>query len=328
MEDLIFSLNAVLPIVLLIAFGYFLKSIKLLNKITMDTLNRLCFKVLLPVLLFINVYDCPSISKINPTLLLFILASSVTVFLLGMIFVIIYAKQKNQRGVLLQGIFRSNYAIIGIVLAESIAGKEGALVASLVTLVTIPLSNTLSTIALVIFVEGETQDNMFFKVLKKVVTNPLIIGVLLGILCLVVRLVFEKAGIGFRLSNNLPFLYQFLKYLSGIASTVALITLGGLFEFGYFSGLKKLVLAGVAGKLVVVPLLALGAGIIFFDFTGAEYATLIAVYATPVAVSSAVMAKEMKNDDTLANQIVVWTTILSGITLFAFVFLFKARNIF
>jgi predicted permease len=226
------------------------------------------------------------------------------------------------------GIFRSNYAIIGIVLAESIADKEGALVASLVTLVTIPLSNILSTVALIIFVEDGTQGNMFFKVLKKVVTNPLIIGVLLGILFLVVRLAFEKAGIGFRLSSNLPFLYKFLNYIADIASPVALITLGGLFEFGYFSGLKKLVFTGVVGKLVVVPLLALATGIIFFDFTGAEYATLIGVYASPVAVSSAVMAKEMKNDDTLANQIVVWTTIFSGITLFAIVFLFKSMNIF
>lgn len=328
MDDFIFALDKVLPIVLLIAFGYFLKRIKLLNKTTLDTLNRLCFKVLLPVLLFINVYECSSISEINPTLLLFILASSVSVFLLGMIFVIIYAKQKNQRGVLLQGIFRSNYAIVGIALAESIAGKEGALVASLVTLVSIPLSNTLSTIALIIFVEDETQGNMFFKVLKKVVTNPLVIGVVSGILCLVVRLRFEEADIGFRLSSNLPFLYNPLKTISTIASPVALITLGGLFEFEYFSVLKRLVITGVIGKLVVVPLLALAASIIFFDFTGAEYATLIGVYASPVAVSSAVMAKEMKNDDTLANQIVVWTTIFSGITLFAIVYLFKEMNIF
>jgi predicted permease len=128
--------------------------------------------------------------------------------------------------------------------------------------------------------------------------------------------------------SNLPFLYSPLKSIKEIASPVALITLGGLFEFEYFHGLKKLVITGVIGKLVVVPLLTLAAGIIFFDFTRAEYATLIGVYATPVAVSSAVMAKEMNNDDTLANQIVVWTTILSGISLFAIVFLFKELEIF
>jgi len=327
MSDFIFAINAILPIVILITTGYILKLLKLLNTTTLNSLNKVIFSLFLPVSLFVSIYDSSSISDINISLFIFILITTLAIFLLGIVYVMLTVKKADQKGVILQGIFKTNYAIIGIPLASAIAGEAGLRVASMVALITIPICNILATVSLIIFVKEERKQNRIISVLKKIVTNPLIIGVSLGIFFLLIRSVFAHFDISFRL-KQLVFIYNPLKSIGQIASPLALVTLGGLFEFSYFNNLKTQVIKGVIAKVVIVPLLALFFAIIFFDFTSAEYAVLISVYATPAAVSSAVIAKEMNNDYILANQLVVWTTLLSGISIFLIILIFRLMSIF
>lgn len=330
MDDFIFALNVILPIVILIAFGYFLKVIKLLEISTLNNLNRIVFRILIPVSLFVNVYESSGLSNINITLLLFILIALVIIFILGFFLVKLLFKQKEQQGVILQGIFRSNYTVIGLALASSIAGEMGAQVAALCALVTIPIFGVLATISLIVFVEEKKDSStgqLIWQVVKKTITNPLIVGVFLGVVCLGLRTLFEQLNIGFRLKDIKP-VYSAIKSVAQSTTPFTLITLGGLFKFSSFKGLEKQVIATTLGKLVIVPVLALGTALLFFNFNGAEYAALIAVFASPVAASSVVMAKEMNNDDVLANQVLVWSTILSVFTIFLNVFLFKTMGIF
>jgi predicted permease len=326
MEDLLFAINSLFPIILLIGLGYIIKRTKLISKEVFGSFNKLCFRVLLPVSLFVSIYESSDIKDFNLTLILFITLSLITLFFIGLAIVKIFIKDDRQKGVILQGIFRSNYAIIGIPLATAIGGEAATKVAAIVALVTIPIFNILGTIALTIFVRNADKISIK-KTFISIITNPLILGVLSGIFALLVRLLLVNLEVNFRL-DQITFVYKALTSVSVIASPLALITLGGLFEFASMKGLQKTITFTVLTRLVILPLIVFSITFLLFDFSSAEYATLISVYASPIAVSSAVMAKEMHNDGELANQIVVWTTIFSSISLFLIIYLFRILEVF
>ena len=324
MQDFLFALNRVLPIVLLILLGFSLKKIKLISKSTLDNLNKVCFRVFLPISLFKSVYSAESLSGFNFKLIGFIIAALVIIFVVALILVSILVKDNKQKGAVLQAMVRPNYAYIGIPLAVSIAGAEGEQIAALVALISIPIFNIFAVIALSLFVDGEKKSVK--QVLLKIAKNPLIHGVLIGMLCLVIRSIFINLDIDFRLTD-ISFLYEAISKVAGAASPIALITLGGLFEFKEIKRVGKELTATIISRQVIIPLILFTIAYFLFDFDGAEYAVLIAVFGAPVAVSSAVMAKEMGSDEELANQIVVWTTISSSITIFLLIFIFRLLGI-
>ena len=324
MQDFLFALNRVLPIVLLILLGFLLKKIKLISKSTLDNLNKVCFRVFLPISLFKSVYSAESLSGFNFKLIGFIVAALIIIFVVALILVSILVKDNKQKGAVLQAMVRPNYAYIGIPLAVSIAGTEGEQIAALVALISIPIFNIFAVIALSLFVDGEKKSVK--QVLLKIAKNPLIHGVLIGMLCLVIRSIFINLDIDFRLTD-ISFLYEAISKVAGAASPIALITLGGLFEFKEIKRVGKELTATIISRQVIIPLILFTIAYFLFDFNGAEYAVLIAVFGAPVAVSSAVMAKEMGSDEELANQIVVWTTISSSITIFLLIFIFRLLGI-
>jgi len=326
MKDFLFAINVLLPIIILIGLGYFIKKINLISYEVFSAINKLCFHILLPISLFVSIYKSSGIEEFNFTLLLFVAISLVVLFFIGLVIVKVFIKDDRQKGVILQGIFRSNYAIIGIPLATAIGGEEATKVAALVALVSIPIFNILGTIALTIFIKNEEKVSIS-KILIRIIKNPLILGVLAGIVALLIRSLFEQIDFDFRLSQ-IEFLYNAITSIGVIASPLALITLGGLFEFSNIKFMRKQITFSVVARLIVLPFVVFSVTFLFFDFTSAEYATLIALYASPIAVSSAVMAKEMDNDGDLANQIVVWTTVCSSITLFIIIFLFRIMEVF
>ena len=133
-------------------------------------------------------------------------------------------------------------------------------------------------------------------------------------------------AVPFRFDNQLKFLYTAVKDLKVIASPLALIVLGGQFEFSAVKGMTKEIVTATVWRIVIAPLIGIGAAILLSEFTpvltfGPEiYPTLIALFGTPVAVSSAIMAGEMGSDEQLATQLVVWTSLGSIITIFVMVF--------
>jgi predicted permease len=138
-----------------------------------------------------------------------------------------------------------------------------------------------------------------------------------------------QGGISFRLSDIEP-LYKALTYLSNLATPLALLALGAQFEFSAVAALRREIVFGTLMRTVAVPLLAIGlAALLFADrFGGAHFAAFIAMFATPVSISSVPMAQEMKADATLAGQLVVWSTLTSALTIFLFSFFLRLGGIF
>ena len=328
MKSFIFALNAVSPIVIMVVIGYILKKIGFMKADFAKAANKLVFRVFLPVMLFLNVYKIENIAEMNFGYALYAVVSLIIITVLATPFVILFTSAKNQRGVLLQSIFRSNYALIGIPLASALFGEEGVIVATLLSAIIVPIFNMLAVISLSVFKEEKSKIDIK-GILIEIAKNPLIQAIFTGLIFLGIRALFVKWNVDFRLLDITP-VEKVLSYLSNMATPLALIVLGAQFEFSAVSSMKKEIIFGTVIRTLIVPLLGLGAAYLLFrnSFGGAEFAALVAMFATPVAVSSVPMAQEMDGDVTLAGQLVVWTTIISTLTIFFSSYLLKLAGIF
>lgn len=322
-----FAANAVLPIVIVIAVGFFLRQKGFLGGKFFSDANRLMFKVALPVMLFYNIYNIESISEIKLSTVLFCLVCVTVLFLIGLLYAVLFIKDRRQKGVVLQAAFRSNSALIGYQLANMLGGAAGLQCISLLSAFTIAQFNIFAVIALSIFQTDSKPD--WKKVCRGILKNPLIIAIGCGLLVLCIRSFIPVDADGekvFLLSRSLPFLHTALGQIAGLASPIAFLVLGGQFSFKAIRGMLPQILSGTLLRVVVAPVLTLGAAVLLSEragFGAAEYAAFTALFGSPVAVSSAVMAKEMNNDEQLAGQLVVWSSLLSIVTLFVIVCVLK-----
>ncbi|MCH5201511.1 MAG: AEC family transporter [Oscillospiraceae bacterium] len=331
LDAFIFAANAVLPIVLLIVLGFLLKKIGLLTREFLDVGNKLTFRVLLPVMLFCNVYEIERLNEINVPFIIYGIAAVIVIFFIAIAVGCAFTKDAAKRGTLIQSVFRSNYAIIGIPLAASLFGDKGAAAAGVMAAFCVPTFNILAVITLTVFNgSSEKQGINLKKILLGVVKNPLIIGTVSGLAVLGIRELLTVCDIGFRLSD-ITFLYKSLENVKSVCTPFALIILGGRFEFSAVSKLWKEIVFGTAIRTVAVPVLGLGAALLLREqlgLSGEHFATYVGVFATPVAVASAVMAKEMGADDELAGQMVVWTSLVSAVTIFIYVTVLRTLGVF
>lgn len=331
MDSLIFALNAVAPIVAMVAIGYVLKRIGFMSADFAKAANKLVFRLFLPCMLFLNVYNIQSLAEMDFGYVLYVLLAVLLIFAVTLPLSCIVTKGNAQRGALLQSVFRSNYALIGIPLSQSLFGAEGVAVATLLSAVVVPAFNFLAVISLSIFRPTGGKPSMK-KILLGVIKNPLIQAVFLGLATLGVRALLVRGGVQFRISDITP-LFKVLAYLSNMATPMALLVLGAQFEFSAVSSLRREIVFGTLMRTVAVPVFGLGCAYALLQLnvlplTGAHFATFVAVFATPVAVSSVPMAQEMDSDVTLAGQLVVWTTLVSALTVFLSAFILRLLGVF
>ena len=326
----IFAVNSVLPVILLVALGYILKKTNFFTAEFLRVANKTVFRVLLPVLLFVNLAELDSFSQLKWDAVLYALAAIAILFCIGL-FLAHITSDRCQKGVMLQGVVRSNFALVGVPLAQLMAGDKGVQSAALLSAFTIPVFNVLSVIALSVYIQGESGGKgRMAKTLRGILRNPLIIGVLAGILCVLLKPLAGHLPSGVTaFMGKFTFVGTVLEYLAKASTPVALLVLGGQFEKSSIKGLKKQIMLGVTGRLILAPLIGLGGAVLlqkmgFLYFDNGTYAALIALFAAPAAVASAIMAEEMGNDGQLAGQLVVWTTLLSAGVIFGAVAALRA----
>lgn len=318
------AINAIIPIVLLMVLGYCLHKSGFLSDEFVSTGSKLGFRVLLPTMLFLNTYKIESFSSIPWDVVIYSVLMVAALFGIGFLTIPLFSDDPKRKGVILQSVFRSNTAVIGVTLAGALGGDGAIAVAAIVTSFSLPLLNILAVVSLSIYTgEGDIKSSIK-GILKKISRNPLIIGILLGLCCLAIRTAEEKAFgyVPFTLRDNLKFLYNTISNVASIASPLALIVLGGQFQFEAAADMKREIVAGTVWRIIAAPIIALGLAFILSTFTpllhctSQDYPALIALFGTPTAVSSAIMAGQMGNDEQLATQIVVWTSVGSIATLF------------
>ena len=320
---LLFAVNAVVPILLLLALGYALTKKGMLSHEFLNRGNTLVFKLLLPMTIFHNIYEVESIAFINWSLVLFCLVTVLLICAIGFVCSLFLVKERDAKGVFIQCTFRSNFAIIGLPLAQSLGGAPAAAVAAILSAFIVPLFNVLAVILLTVYA-GESKGHSGKKIVSDIVKNPLIIAACVGLLALVIRnfIPLDDAGnLVFTLKNDMSFLYKAVEWLHLASSPLALIVMGGLLDFSAIRGKLTNIVSGTLFRLVASPVIGLSLALILeqlnvMNITAGEYGSLIALFGSPVAVSSAIMVSNIGGDDELARQYVVWTSVGSMITLF------------
>ncbi len=324
-----------MPILLLVFVGYFLRLIHFADDAFFKKLNTMVFRVFLPILLFWNVYEIESLRQVQWSAVAYCVFAVLFICFIGYVLSKLFVKNRSSIGVMTQCAFRSNYAIIGIPLAESLGGAESVAFASILSAVAIPLFNILAVVVLSHYSPKNTEHSVKHTV-KSALKNPLIISVVLGIVVVAVRELISVDAVGnpmLSIENSLPFLYTALSRLAKVASPLALVVLGARFDFKAVASLKKEITLGTFMRLLIAPAIGIGGAVLLgkftssFGVTSVEYPALISLFSTPVAVSSAVMTGEIGGDEQLAGQLVVWTSLFSMFTMFGFIFVIKNFNL-
>ena len=320
--SILFSVNAVFPIVLVAGFGFICRKNGTLTDDFLKSGNKFCFKYCFFAMMFCNVYKIESLAAIRWNSIITALIAVAVIFTAGLVFVLLFIPDNKQKGVILQAIFRSNFAIIGIPLATNIFGEEGQAAAALMSAFSVPMFNVLAVVSLVLFTRKKTDraKRQVLSILRKIATNPLILGTACGMICLALR---PMCGTWRLSTGNLRFVYKTLDALAVIAPWLSLVILGGSFRFSAVKRLFPQISVAVVARLFVAP--AIGMTLSYFlphwlnlaPLSGADYAAMFALFASPVAIASVAMADQMESDAELAGQILVWTTLFSSVTLFA-----------
>lgn len=325
MESFIFAVNATFPIIIMILVGYILRRIGLIDSQLAKRLNTLVFRIFLPAMLFLNVYKIDSSMNIGFGYILFACLAVLAVFFIALILVPLISEKGEVKSVLTQASFRSNYALIGIPLAESLFGAEGVAVAALLSAFSIPVFNILAILSFSLFCD--TDKPSLKKVVLGIVKNPLIISIALGGVFLGIKTVFVNNGVHFAIENVQP-IYKTLTSLSAVATPLALVSLGAQFEFCEIGKFKREIIFAVAMRNILVPAASITLAYLIDAFSGAHFAAFVALFSTPIAVSSVPMAQELGGESRLAGQLVVWTTLVSAVTIFIFSFVLKQIGVF
>lgn len=328
-ETFLYTLHAILPILLIILCGFVTRRVGMWSDEFYAQLNKLCFRLFLPIMLFYNVYSIQDLSAMNWRVIGYAFFGVLFSALLGAVAARLFIHQYDQKGVIIQVAFRSNQAVLGLALANSLGGQAAMSFASLSTALFVPLFNILAVIALVIYGSGEAKKPTPASLLRQIARNPLIIGALSGLVLVIVRQllpVVDGQPI-FTIQNQLPSLYGAISKLSAVASPIMLFVLGTRLDLGAVRSILPQLSLGIFLRLILSPVLVIGGAVALqsaLTLTGTEMPTLVSMFSTPVAVSSAVMAQELGGDDQLASQLVVWTSIFSLLTIFCIVYTLRS----
>ena len=305
LNSFLIALNAVLPLMLYLALGFFLVRAHIVQQDFMQALNRFTFKVLFPFMMFNNVYAASPEDLPSTKIIIFSVVSLLV--LVGLLLWIVprVVAENPRRGVIIQGIFRSNFVIYGLPLATSVYGAAASSVTGVMVLIMVTLFNILAVVVLEIFREG---GHVHLKpLLLGLAKNPLLQGCLVGL---------AFFALGIRLP---PVIAQPVAALSGMTTPLALITLGAALRFSEIRQNRRTITWVLVIRLLLLPLLMLGLARLL-GIQGVELFLVLMIYGTPVATSSYPMAQNMGGDGPLAGQLVFISTVISLGTIFCFIF--------
>jgi len=307
MENLILSFNVVLPLCLCIALGYFLYRINMIEEATQKSMNKLVFRVFLPIYVFNSIYTTDVAKVFDLRLVLLTVLGIVGIFAVLMVLIPRIEKDNAKRGVMVQAIFRSNYVLFGVPIAASLCGEANIGPTSLLVGFVVPIFNVLAVVCLETFRGGKPD---YKKMLRGIATNPLIIGSVLGI---VLNLFNVPLPTG---------VHKSVTDLGKIATPLSLVVLGAGFRFNAIRGYMRQIAICLTGKLIISPLITVAIGVLL-GLRNEMLVPVLAVFGSPIAVSSYTMAEQMEGDGRLAASLVVLTSVCSIVTMFLFIFALK-----
>lgn len=305
LQNFIICFKSVVPLAFYLAVGICLRKFKLISEDEVKRFTKITFVMLYPFLMFDNLYGKDIAAAWNGKMVLYAVASLALVIVLVWVLVCHFVKSNYNRGAMIQSMFRSNVVLMGLPIANYIFGKGNVTSVAVLLMFIVPIYNILAVIIFEIFRGGKPSAK---HILRGVISNPLIIG---GIAAAIVML------LGITVPE--PLLTPIVA-LSDATTPVAMVLLGASLRLSGIVKDVRYVAVCVSTKLIIVPIFGIG-GAILLGFTGVDLMAIILMYGTPTALASFAMASSMGGNGELAGETVVFSTLISCITLPLWLFL-------
>ena len=301
MENLIFSLNATIPIFLMMLLGMLFRKLGWMDEVFAAKMNKFVFLVPLPVLLFeqLATVDFSEVWDIKFILFCFVVtAISITISTL----ISLLWKDRSIKGEFIQATYRSSAALLGIAFIQNIYGTAG--MAPLMIIGSVPLYNIMAVVVLSLFKPGNNSFDkaLVKKTLKGIATNPIIIGIVAGFVWSALKL-------------SMPsILHKTVSSIGATATPMGLMSMGATFELRKATSKMKPTIVAVFMKLVGFCAVFLPVAAVL-GFRNEELIAILVMLGSATTVSSFVMARNMGHEGTLSSGVIMMTTLLSAFTL-------------
>lgn len=308
-ENLQFSLNATVPVFLMMVFGWFCQKTGLLDEHTTAKLNKFTFKTTLPALLFIDLSQADFRAVWDTRFVLFCIGATSVSVLIAFLYSLMH-KEKAERGEIIQASYRSSAAVLGIAFVNNIYGE--ATMAALMIAGTVPLYNIIAVISLSLTSPEKKGSGrkLFLDTLKGIVTNPIIIGIFVGMAWSLLKI------------PQPVILNKSVTYLANMATPLSLIALGASFRTSDAKGKLAVTLGISLLKLIIFCGMFLPVAV-WLGFRDEKLIAILVMLGSATTGSCFVMAKNFGHKGTITAFSVMLTTLGSAFTLTAWLFILK-----
>ena len=309
-DNIIFTANIVAPVFLIVALGYLSKRLNIINENFVEVTSKFVFNVSLPVFIFLKIFNLDLSKALEFGQIAYIYSATIITYLIIWFASFPFIKDGRNRGVFIQGAYRSNYAIVGLAIVSNLLGNSALGKASIILAFLLPLYNVLAVIALTIPLRKERKVNLKSSLIE-IILNPLILAVIFA----------------------LPFSYFKIQlpelilstggFVSDLALPLALIGIGGSLNLENIKKASGLAFSASVIKIIIIPIV-LTYGAYLLGFRGDDLGIMFVIFACPTAIVSFIMAEAMGANSKLAGNIVLISTIGSVITFAVGIILLKS----
>ena len=313
MENLIFSLNATVPVFAMIVLGMFFKKIGIIDDVFASRMNKFVFLIPLPVLLFKDLVTLDFKTIWDTKFVLFCFFITILSILIVTLLSFLLKNKQNQ-GEFIQASYRSSAALLGIALIQNVYGK--AIMAPLMIIGSVPLYNIMAVVVLSFFSperKGLSKE-VWLKTIKGILTNPILIGIVVGILWSLFHLPMPTM------------LDKTVTSIGNVATPLGLMAMGATFNYKEALGDLKPALCAAFIKLFGFCAMFLPLAI-YLGFQGEQLIAILVMLGSATTVSCFVMAKNMGHTGILTSTVVMLTTIFSGFSITMWLYILKTLQL-
>ena len=309
MENLIFSLNATIPVFLLMVLGMIFRRLHWIDDVFASKMNKFVFTVSLPVLLFEDLATVDFFQMWDTVFVLFCFGATAAGIMIAAAVSLCF--RKDVRGEFIQAAYRSSAALLGIAFIQNIYGS--ASIAPLMIIGSVPLYNITAVLVLTLFKPGQRgmDKKVIVKTLKGIAANPIIIGIAVGLIWSLLRMPFPQIAA------------KTVESIGATATPMGLIAMGASFDFKRAIGHVRPAVTAAMIKLVGLCAVFLPAAAAF-GFRDEKIVAILIMLGSATTVSSYVMAKNMGHEGTLSSSVVMLTTLLSAFTVTMWLYVLRS----
>jgi len=298
------------PIFIVIAIGFLIRKKNIISEDGVSLLNKLAYSIGLPALIFLTITNY-SLSDIFNVQIVKVIYLAYALFILLTILINLVIKRSGKtKGAIIVSSFRCNMAFVGFPIILAAYGDLALAKASLVVAFLVPI-NIIVTIIIFKFYNRREEGMGVGKLLLSFVKDPMIIGVVLGILFSYFRIPVPEV------------FHSSLDIISEMTVSIALFSIGASFKFVHLKNDFKIVSYISFNKLILLPLIVFLLSTFVFKVETFDRNVMVILFATPLAVAAYIMAKELRSNYQLLASALILTTIISALTISAWLLLFK-----